>query len=76
MFNNEYTLHKNTLVEAINHIDDFLTKMNKFNEKNNNYKSITTITKSDMGWDVKILITSEQKDIKTSKETISTSRVL
>lgn len=76
MFNNEYILHKNTLVEAINHVDDFLTKMNKFNEKNNNYKSTTTITKSDMGWDVKILITSEQKDIKTSKETISTSRVL
>lgn len=74
--NNTYIIKKESLKQALDHIDDFKTKIETFKEKHPQYIYSVVIKKEENGYLVEINIKTKNEDAKTSKRTVRSRRVL
>lgn len=65
--NREYIVYRDTIVEALIHIDEFKTKMDNFTEKNPDYNYNIELNESGQVWEVKVKVNKhEQANTKTT----------
>lgn len=74
--NNTYIIKKTSLKQALDHIDDFKTKMEMFKEKHPQYIYKVTIEKEDDGYIVEINIKTKNEDAKTSQRAVRSRNLL
>lgn len=74
--NNTYIIKKASLKQALDHIDDFKTKMETFKEKHPQYIYSVMIEKDGEEYRVEINIKTKNEDTQTSKRTARSRSVL
>lgn len=74
--NNTYIIKKTSLKQALDHIDEFKTKMEMFKEKHPQYIYKVTIEKDGEGYVVEINIKTKNENTNTSKRTVRSRSVL
>lgn len=63
----EYIVYRDTIIEALDHLDEFNTKMEKFITKNPNYSYSSDLDEVNGLWEVKVKVKkNEQTKIKTT----------
>lgn len=63
----EYIVYKDTLIEALDHLDQFKTKMDNFIKTHPKYNYEDSIEESNNLWEIKIKVNKdEQINIKTT----------
>jgi len=63
--NNTYILKTDSTIEALDAIDNFITKMELFESKYKDYKHDIHIESIDDMWNVELTIKNEKENIKT-----------
>lgn len=63
--NNTYILKTNSIIEALESIDRFITKIERFESKHKNYNHDIHIESIDDMWNVEFTIKNEKENIKT-----------
>jgi CHASE3 domain sensor protein len=63
----EYLVYRDTVTEALQHLDEFDTKMQDFLKENPEYSYSADISKSNDTWEISVkLTTNEQINIKAT----------
>lgn len=59
--NSEYIVHRDTIIEALIHLDDFKSKMDSFIEEHPNYNYEEELVEADGGWEIKIKVNKDEQ---------------
>lgn len=60
MAKKELLVYRDTATEALDHLDEFIQKMNEFVIKHPNYEYTSSVSRDSKGWQIKVTIEDEK----------------